>query len=84
MKEEQMVRDCSLVKRTFKKKKKNRTLPEFLILELFSLESLMTKCLIQRVGAVISEREKNNCLKETTTTSEHTWLLVMRTRCLLR
>lgn len=84
MKEEQMVRDCSLVKRTCFFFKKNRTLPEFLILELFSLESLMTKCLIQRVGAVISEREKNNRLKETTTTSEHTRLLVMRTRCLLQ
>lgn len=44
----------------------------------------MTKCLIQRVGAVISEREKNNHLKETTATSEYTWLLLMRTRCLLQ
>lgn len=39
-------------------------LPEFLILELFSLESLMTKCLIHRVGAVISEREKTTALKK--------------------
>lgn len=36
---------------------KEQAVPEFFILELFSLESLMTKCLIQRVGAVISERE---------------------------
>ena len=33
-------------------------LPEFLMLVLFSLESLITKCLIQRVGAVISGRKK--------------------------
>lgn len=33
-------------------------LPEFLMLVLFSLESLITKCLIQRVGAVISEKKK--------------------------
>lgn len=39
-------------------------LPEFLTLELFSLESLMTKCLIHRVGAVISEREKITALKK--------------------
>lgn len=38
------------------------SLPEFLMLVLFTLESLITKCLIHRVGAVISggkkEREK--------------------------
>lgn len=33
-------------------------LPEFLTLVLFSLESLITKCLIHRVGAVISGGKK--------------------------
>lgn len=65
MKQEQTVRDCSLVKRNlFFFCFYDGTLPEFLILELFSLESLMTKCLIQRVGAVISEREKITTLKK--------------------
>lgn len=41
-----------------------QALPEFLMLELFSLESLMTKCLIQSVGAVISERQKRNTVKK--------------------
>lgn len=51
-------------------------LPEFLTLVLFSLESLITKCLIHRVGAVISrkkkERERKVCAymeREVTTQS---------------
>lgn len=83
MKQEQTVRDCSLVKRNFFFLLRwNITWIPYTGAVQFGIFD--DQVLNPKGGCCDFWKRKNNYLEETTATSEYTWLLLLRTRCLLQ